>query len=384
MSKKGMTKKSILILKLVLLWLMALGGVLFLSYYSVGESFSMVWIDLQSGFADCPLVPQYFRNEMLVISVFFIVVIGIVGITDELYWKTIFGDKKLILTPGTRWVHIIINIGLCVAVVLSAYVFSLSIKPTIKYMSREGWNGDELIAHACGGIDNTDYTNSLEAFELSYAQGIRTMEVDFFLTADERMVCCHDWNRELSSEYGEGYVYTEEEFMNIKIYDKYTPMSVDMLLELMKKYDDVWIVTDTKESEAEAVRKGFRFLVERAEATESMEVLDRFVVQLYNLEMYDVVEEVYSFDSYIWTLYQMGGLNRDDMVTISRYCKENGIDALTMYYQWPNQEYMDIARRYDLDVYVHTVNDMETIKELQNLGVKGFYTDYITPEMMVN
>lgn len=381
--EKRVPKKSALIIKLLFLWLIVLWGILFLAYCKTGESFSMVWIDLKNGFVDCPRVPQYFKNKVIAVSVMFVCLIVGSGITDELKWKTIFSEKQWVLSAKMRWIHGIVNLGLCIAAVMFVGTIVSAVKPMMKYLDRgDSWKGDALIAHACGGIDNTEYTNSLEAFELSYAQGIRSMEVDFSITADGKMVCCHDWDREFCSKYEEGHVYTEEEFLNIKIYNQYTPISVDMLFELMKKYDDVWIVTDTKETEWEEVQKEFNYLLERAKATDSMEVLDRFVVQLYNLEMYDAVEEVYPFSSYILTLYQLGKPKTEDFASISRYCKQRKIETITMPYKWNKPEDMDIVNRYGLNLYVHTVNDMEILEPLQDMGVKGFYTDYITPGMM--
>ena len=166
---------------------------------------------------------------------------------------------------------------------------------------------------------------------------------------------------------------------NIKLYDKYTPMSVDMLFELMKKYEDVWIVTDAKYADADFVRKEFEYLLERARATDSTEVLNRFVVQLYNLEMHDVVEEIYSFPAYVLTFYQMGEPEKEDMITVSRYCRQRGISQITLYYEWINPEYLAIAQRYGLEVYVHTINDAALAGQMYETGVRGIYTDYLTP-----
>lgn len=213
---------------------------------------------------------------------------------------------------------------------------------------------------------------------------MRTIEVDFELTSDDRLVCCHDWEKELSSEYGPEYVYSKDEFMNIRIFDQYTPLSLESVLELMKTHDDVWIVTDTKATDKETVQKEFGILLETAEKTDSLEVLDRFVVQLYNYEMYDTVEEIYSFPNYILTLYKMGGLDQETFIQHCRFCKNRGIGIITMKKSWFKSAYAEIADQYDIAVYVHTVNDMDDVDELQGLGVTGFYTDYVLPEYLLN
>ncbi|MCM1089415.1 MAG: hypothetical protein NC092_14185 [Butyrivibrio sp.] len=245
-----------------------------------------------------------------------------------------------------------------------------------------GWRGDALIAHAGGGIDGQEYTNSKEAFEQSYAKGMRSIELDFRLTSDEKLVCCHTWKEQLCSDYEAGHIYSEEEFLNIHIYDRYTPMSLETVLELMKKYDDVWIVTDTKSLEDGQVQKEFEILLETAEAADSMEVLNRFVVQLYTHEMYDMVEEVYSFPTYILTLYRIGGIKGETFEEHCSFLREKGIEYITMRYDWVSQEAVAVAGEYGVSVYAHTVNDIEEMEELREMGVKGIYTDEIYPERL--
>lgn len=47
------------------------------------------------------------------------------------------------------------------------------------------------------------------------------------------------------------------------------------------------------------------------------------------------------------------------------------------------QQFAGIADRYEINMYVHTVNSMDRVEDLQELGVKGFYTDFVEPDMMI-
>jgi glycerophosphoryl diester phosphodiesterase len=250
------------------------------------------------------------------------------------------------------------------------------------FAGADGWQESALIAHAGGGMEKEHYSNSLEAFEDSYQNGMRTIELDFLLTSDDRLVCGHDWNQQLCSDYEEGYVYSYEEFLDIRIFDKYTPLSLERVFELMKKYEDVYVITDTKDSNPEEVRRDFEILLETAQETDSMEVLNRLVIQLYNYEMYDVVEEVYPFSSYVLTLYKLGEFDETEFISHCRFCKTNGIDAITMWYYWATPEIMDIANQYGIDIYVHTLNTVEEMEEYYDMGVKGIYTDEVTLGML--
>ena len=68
-----------------------------------------------------------------------------------------------------------------IVVILIKIVESVFLKPINKKpnLLEYTWSGDKLIGHAFGGVNGDIYTNSLEAFELMYSKGLRTMEVDF-------------------------------------------------------------------------------------------------------------------------------------------------------------------------------------------------------------
>lgn len=51
------------------------------------------------------------------------------------------------------------------------------------------------MAHALGGIDGENYTNSKEALGSNYNKGVRLSEVDINLTADDKLVCVHGWKK---------------------------------------------------------------------------------------------------------------------------------------------------------------------------------------------
>lgn len=368
--------------KVLLLWLMVMGLILIWACRQGNESFTMLMTDIRNGFVDNPLFPAVFKNKMILLTGAFAVLLLVVLVTEELQWKIHVFKWKMTVSSAAKGFRIGVNVIVWLVALVFVFSSTVFLGPEIERVLSGDWQKETLIAHACGGIDETNYTNSKEAFENSYANGMRSIEVDFVLTADEKLVCCHDWDDELSSEYGEGYVYTEEEFLALKLHDKYTPMSLGMLFELMQQYEDVWVITDTKEMESEPVRKEFEILVKTAEEMGCVELLDRLVVQLYSHEMYDVVEEIYSFPEYILTLYQLDEPDEAAFIEHCRFSKSRGIETITMRFGWARPELVEIANRYGIDIYVHTINNMDRLEELQAIGVKGFYTDYVLPEYL--
>lgn len=102
-----------------------------------------------------------------------------------------------------------------------------------------------FIAHAGGRIDGIEYTNSLEAMNLSYKNGFRLFELDFIETADGVFVASHgwsDWKKQVG--FKEERRPTLKEFKSLKILEKYTPMDIDDVNEWFRNHKDAILVTD--------------------------------------------------------------------------------------------------------------------------------------------
>ena len=241
------------------------------------------------------------------------------------------------------------------------------------------WEGYP-VAHAMGGIDGYTYTNSLEAFEFNYGLGQRVFEVDMQLTADNRLVCSHDW--EYSSVWCDN-IPTEEEFLSTAVYGQYTALSIEDLLKLMQQYSDIYIVTDTKYSDPGTVTEQFKLITAAAADHAAEPVLDRIVVQIYNDDMLEAVRAVYGFPYIIYTLYQVWDGSPESFGHYLEFCDDNGISHITMWDYCASPEILTMAGNYGIHILVHTVNDLEEARELIGLGVENIYTDYITPDQLL-
>ncbi|MGE7795268.1 glycerophosphodiester phosphodiesterase family protein [Lysinibacillus fusiformis] len=133
----------------------------------------------------------------------------------------------------------------------SKTVNKIQIKKLFNKKSKDVWENNNLIAHAFGAVDGKDYTNSFEAFEQNYKKGYRVFEVDFLLTSDNRLIARHDWSYDRALLFKQnpphnlGTPWDYESVMNQKIYDAYSPVDVALVIEIMEKHPDVYIVTDS-------------------------------------------------------------------------------------------------------------------------------------------
>lgn len=264
--------------------------------------------------------------------------------------------------------------GAIVLILLRVFLTSSPPKVKERLLSAE----PVLIGHAMGGIKDAAYSNSLEAFKKNYRKGLRIFEADFATTSDNKLVLRHDWKKKRGQKgllKEEGYIPTYDEFMNTPLYGKYTPLSLADVFQLMKRHPDVLIITDTKSDQYDKIVAQFQLLKETAEETDSMNCLDRFIIQLYNDEMYDAVTSVYPFKVFIYTVYQRG---TDNFEQLCQFCVENDIKIVTMNQNKFKDEFMELIKQYDLKLFLHTVNDPEKANRFHDKGVSGFYTDILT------
>ena len=247
-----------------------------------------------------------------------------------------------------------------------------------------GFLDNRLIAHAGGGIDGYTYTNSLEAIALNYSLGHRVFEMDLNLMPDGNILCSHDIQH-LNTITGVSALlpYTKD-YRSKKIYNRYTVMDLKDLFMFMSDHTDMYLVTDSKLSDAtgqyasndEYNKQFWAKFVSTARQVDA-KVLDRVIPQIYYPAMLEIVEQVYKFSSYIFTLYATALPGE----AILRFVFENPrIRAVTMPPgRLEDKVLVDGLRRLGRPIYVHTINNKEDIVQYLRKGVYGFYTDYVTP-----
>ncbi|QUL54468.1 glycerophosphodiester phosphodiesterase [Paenibacillus tritici] len=244
-----------------------------------------------------------------------------------------------------------------------------------------GFAAHRVIAHAMGGINDKAYTNTQDAFIANYEQGTRVFEADLLLTSDDQLVARHEWTANMSKLLGQqdvlpsdkqGDVLTHDEVMSSPVLELYSPLDIEKIMDLMVNYPDTYVVTDTKELEAEQVTKQFQLIVEVAQKKDPA-LLKRIVPQIYSRNMLEVVNKVYAFPEMIFTLYQ----TQDSDEVVIEFVKQTGVD-ITMPTTRATKSFVRNLKTAGARVYVHTVNEEKEIRKLSRLGVNGFYTDFVS------
>ena len=135
-----------------------------------------------------------------------------------------------------------------------------------------------FIAHAGGAIDGINYTNCLEALDLSYSKGCKLFELDLIETSDGKFVAAHHWEQYKTITDYQGTIdntpLTEEEFLSLKIHGEYTPMNMDAINIWFSKHPDAFLVTD-KTDNPKKIYNDFLFR-------------DRVIMELFSWETIDM------------------------------------------------------------------------------------------------
>lgn len=369
-------------IKRMFLWIVSIWYVVItIINYKLGLPWKLLLYDICSGFRD---------NEIYLMRVFLPVTVTVL-ILSIIFVLVL--ERKLIMYWEIRITRYSFSIGkfgfvrkykkkfmLLTVMGAVSLLAVLSCKGVIR--GREIWGGTKTVAHAGGRIDDNDYTNCLEAIISNYEKGQRVFEIDFSVTSDNKLVCKHDWDYVMQEGGAPGEMWDEQKFLSTPIWGQYTPLSFELLCQLMEEYPDLWVVTDTKNADTEAVQRDFEIMVNTAKECNLDSVLDRVIVQIYNEEMYDTVYHIYPFKSWIYTLYQFWPGDIETFQECVRFCYGHDINAITTWNYFVTPELLQISRAYGIPWYAHTENDVENAKSMIRQGLTGIYTDCITPDML--
>ena len=227
---------------------------------------------------------------------------------------------------------------------------------------------NRYIAHAMGSINNKTYTNSREAFVRSYDLGLRLMEVDFSFTKDKKLVCFHDGMENrigLSADISE---ISRCKFLELKMDEQYTLLDFEGLLELMKEYPDVYIVTDIKGS----FTKGVVYMVKTINRNDP-DLMNRIILKIYSSENLVYIRQNNDFKSVIFTMYRSDMSNKQVVEFVLK--NSDIIKAVTVGETVFSASMAADFLENKIPLFVHIINDSQKMEKLSAIGAYGFYTD---------
>ena len=228
------------------------------------------------------------------------------------------------------------------------------------------------IVHAGGFLtsaagEKVAYTNSYDALDNMYAQGNRVCEIDIRQTGDGMLICAHGDDEYLADGCSLPVSATENEFLSVRVFDEFRPMSVQMLAQFMRDHCDLLIITDIIHDDNKEVCSKI--------AQDYPDLLNQFVIQIYHEAEYEPISEL-GFPFIIYTLYRANDSERNYW-RISHFAETHELVGITtqkeQFYIWKNQ----IAMAHcGAPLMFHTVNEKNEMKQMLSKDyVLGIYTD---------
>lgn len=229
------------------------------------------------------------------------------------------------------------------------------------------------VAHAGGQYQGVTYTNSYEALDFNYENGFTYFELDFSFTQDGKLVCIHDWNFGAKKIFGfslnERPTLEQYQYL-IRNVSKYEGCTLQGLAEWLIHHPDAIIITDVKdyENNVAALNQIADLIPDYSE---------RIIPQIYDPQNYDNVKTI-GFKSIIWTLYRYNGSDEDVLRSIDEFQQPFAVTVSTIRI---NDHLLSELKYSGTAVYLHTVNDYETVQNYLDADFQNFeiYTDYLSP-----
>ena len=232
-----------------------------------------------------------------------------------------------------------------------------------------------FVAHAGGSphglLQTVPYSNSRDAFEMSYANGFRVYEFDLLVLADGEIIVAHDYHEEHFGLIEGTFPELTRPELEGRLYDdQFEVMFAEDLIQLMVDHPDIWVILDTKWDHEYVAQQ----LVAMSPGPE---VTDRLVPHLGSHEQTQALQAIYPFPEQMIAVYRWRA--EEDAEILERQ-QQYGVDNVMMWWNWRWSEETQVAlEAAGMNVWVHTPHEPELIESFLDRGV-GVYTDgYISP-----
>ena len=158
-------------------------------------------------------------------------------------------------------------------------------------------NNFSVCMHALGAYKGIEYSNTLEPFEYWYNKGKRIFEVDIGPTEDKKFVAIAHAVNEMfmvrQHVLDKPTVYSYEWFTKQRLYGilgkGLTPLSLDNLLSMLSKYEDVIFMMDVYGIDSAEFLKLFLSELDKSITNDSL--YDRFILEIYDIEYAEIIKE---------------------------------------------------------------------------------------------
>lgn len=253
------------------------------------------------------------------------------------------------------------------------------------------------ILNAGGFIENYGYTNSYEGIKHNINLGYKIIELDVLQLKDDSFVICHDNFEKKIYDLDKCFDdITYNEYVNLKIYNKYTPMTFNLLKKIKSENKNIIFILDTKFKNSKIYEDFLIFL------KKEYGDINFICMQYYNdMELKLLVK--YNFKKCLFATWKnFTDFKFNTQPTSLIYLKESlsylkknnmnlfgvSIHGINFEQKRISDEYLNFCRKNDIKIllFTHKYHDIYTINKLNEKNIYLFlkYTIndiyYLLPE----
>lgn len=212
----------------------------------------------------------------------------------------------------------------------------------------------KMIAHAGGSIDGNIYTNSLDALNASLSRGYKYIEFDLLPLFDRKpgFFAAHDYEK-FKAFVKDVPKFDRDTIKTLKILDKYSPLTDEMILDFFEKHPDMWLVIDKVYN--------FELLYDRFQ-----NIKDRMIVEVKNNTQFEEAKK-YGFKHLAYTLRKAKDI---PLVLANNY--ESVVVSL-QFLRKHKKTLQNMRLKRGIKVMVYTLKDKEDVWEYGNFVDMIYY-----------
>lgn len=229
-----------------------------------------------------------------------------------------------------------------------------------------------IILHAGGGIDDLSYMNAQETFLPYYNEGYRYFEYDLKLSSDGRLIGTHAGENIDISGFSSFSNLTYEEFKQIKLFNGYTPVNEEWLIDTIINYPEVKFVIDAKgDTLEEDALIDQRF--EELEKIYNYDFSKNIIPEVFSLEMWNTLKECTTYDKYLFSHYKV----YYTIDTMIEYFLDTRIWGISLPLWSDSDIRSGIYKLKDIGkkIFVFTAYNYDDVLDIKNMGCDGLYVD---------
>ncbi|NOR73615.1 MAG: glycerophosphodiester phosphodiesterase [Draconibacterium sp.] len=229
-------------------------------------------------------------------------------------------------------------------------------------------SGQNIIAHR--GASNLAPENTVAAANLAWELGADAVEVDVYLSKDNRVMVIHDKDTKRTCSSKKNLIIEKSPSMLLRDLDagiwkgdEFKGERIPFLKEIIET------VPEGKTLVVEIKYKG-EILAALKRCIEKSEKADQIVFICFDWNMILDTQKEFPDNKCYWLSSSKQGLSKK-----MKQAAENGLAGVNLKYSIIDEDIIAMAKENNLDVLTWTVDDPAKAKELTDIGVTGITTN---------